>query len=845
MTGNSRIGASPAPELRTSEGFAPTVNGMSSDVGRGPAAPVVDPNVVAPPPPEWLPAPAVPEKRERRHLQRHWTVRLVLAPVVVGALLWPLLVVGGVDSAQAGRIAVVVGVQTLGGALLWRLVRGAVGVHLVELVGMGLAVGTLLSLLAQQVLRLTPLEAQAWWLPAAAAALLGLVLGLVPATRRRLQLGSDEPFGLDEAGGVGLGLGVGFLFVWLFWRAHPLAWSGWWAYYTDIPYHEALATSVTTWGPGDNILAVGSQVRYHWFADAWAGTTTAAAGAGPFVVITRLLPLVALLGTVCLVWAWGRRLSDSRAVPLLAVVLTTVALNIGSALPVDVMHLLPVSPSLAMGSVWLLGAALVFTEFVAGRLGWIALLPLAVLAVGCVGGKTSNVPALLGGIGLTALACLLRPGVRARVWAAFGVVLVASAGAFVALILGSAGNLTVQAGATAKVFHVLPNGSVLGVVVGTLGAVLVLATTWTGVAVLTAARETRGRPELWFGLGAALAGLVLMGGLGHPGASQVYFPLSAGVLVIVVSAWGLGEALRRMSSAALGIAVVVGVVAGAVSVVVGGAVTAAVREAAALHAAVKAARAVAGTTSALTSAVASAAASAARNGGSAPGPEAPALGTPLVVLSHGLTWLAPYAVWALPILLVVGAAIRARVRRVRYPRGGLLGVLAWAVVTASLVAGAVGVLDAARAPGPVSPAPHEPLAWTDMHRDALVWLREHSATDDVVATNRQCSSVQVPGHRCRGTQRWFLTAALTGRRMYVEGADYAISLPHPAWIDHRVQVSRRFVDAPTSADARTLYAAGVRWVVVDLASTPTRDWAPYADPMYTTSTTAVLRLLHP
>jgi hypothetical protein len=782
----------------------------SSSVIRGPAGtvrePDVDePNIVAPPPPEWLPA---PPRRRRRAPQRHWTARVLTAPLLASGLVWPALLAGGVDGPQALRLALVVGVQTFGGALLWRLARGTTGPHLSELTGMGLGLGTLLSLLAQQALRVTSLDRQAWWLPTAAAVLLVVLLGLIPVTRPRLRLGSDERFGLEEIGSAGIGLAVGFEFLETFWRAHPLHWTGWWAYYTDIPYHEALATSVTTWGPGDNILAVGSPIRYHWFADAWAGTTTLAAGAGPFVVITRLLPVVALLGIVLLVWAWARRLSALPAVPLLAVVLTAVALNIGSARPVDLMHLLTLSPSLAMGSLWLLATALVLTEFAGGRLGWAALLLLAVLSVACVGGKTSNVPALLGGIGLAALASLFRPGARVRVWTAFGVLLIASGAAFVVLILGSSGNLTVQAGASAKALGVLPGGTLPGLVWGTLGAALVLATKWSGIAVLIATPGSRRRPEVWFAVGAALSGLTLMACLGHPGASQLYFPVSAGVLVTVVSAWGLGEALRRMSSAALGVSVVVGVVTGVVSVIIGSA------------------------------------AGSGHSGSRVASSTAP-IGRPLVVLSHGLTWIAPYAVWTLPLLLVVCAAVRARMRRSRYLRGGLAGILAWSLVVGSIVVGTVGVVDAARAPGPTAPAPRSTLAWSDSQRAPLLWLRQHSGIDDVVATNRQCSAPQLPGQRCGAPQQWFLTAALSGRRMYVEGADYAISQPPPAWIAQRVALSRRFVDAPTVTDAGVLWHAGVRWVVVDLTSTHTRKWTGFAAPAYTTPTTVVLRLLQP
>lgn len=699
------------------------------------------------------------------------------ATLAVVAFLWLLLLAGGVDAAQAGRIALVVGVQTFGGALLWRLCRGTTPLYLVELIGMGLALGTLFSLLSQQLFRVTPLVGQAWWFPTAGTAL-AVVTG---AYRRRGKpsAGRDVAVGIDELGGVGLGLAVGLAFVGIFWRAHPLHWTGWWTYYVDIPYQEALATSVTTWGPGDNILAAGSAVRYHWFAPAWAGTTTAATSAAPFVVVTRVLPLVALLGIVCLVWAWARRLSERRAVPLLAVVLTTIALNVATTHRSDLMHLLALSPSLAFGSMWLLAAALVFTEHVNGRARW-GLLVLGLLVVGCVGGKSSNLPALLGGSGLAAVMSVRQPA-RRRVWGAFAVIFVMAAVTFVVALLGSEGNLSIRAGATARVLQVLAGNAWPAVVVGTLAAVLVFAATWAGLLALAADDGTRHRPEFWFGVGAALAGLVLMSGLGHPEASQLYFPISSGVLVAVVSAWGLDRARGRMSRAQLGAALAVGAVAGAVGLTV------------------------------------------ARTRG----------------------WSAPFVVWALPVGLVLAAAARARVRGAPGMRGGLVAVLGWGVVTASVVTGGIGLVELVRAPGPAPALPGRGAAWSEGQRSALRWLQAHSAVDDVVVTNRQCTSPQQGRRHCQGSQRYFLTAALTHRRVYVEGADYAIAKHHPAWVDQRVALSRRFVDVPTTRDARTLWAAGVRWVVVDLASTSTRSWASYARPAFTTATTEVLRLDRP
>jgi hypothetical protein len=737
---------------------------------------------------------------------RHWIVRLLIAPLVVAVLLWPVLIASGVDAAQAARIGGVLFVEVLGGALAWRLARGSCAPYLVEQIGMGLAIGSLLSVLSQQLLRVTPLGAQAWWLPTAALVLGTVALSVRPSTRARLRMGEDAGFGLDEIGAVGGGLAIGVLVIVSVWRGLPLGLSGLRAYEVDIPYHEALATSVTTWGAGDNILAVGSSVRYHWFVHAFAGTLTNASDAGPFVVVTRVLPVLSLLAVVCLVWAWARRLSDHRSVPVLAVVLTTVATNLATFFTIDYMHELVYSPSMAFGAVWLLAASFAFTEHLNRRLR-VGLLMLGLLTVGAVGGKSSNLVALWSGGGLAAVAAVWLPDIRRRVWSAFAVVLALGLATFVVVLYGSDGNLTVHPGASAERLGMLPGQGTKAVLVGTLATLLVLGTKWTGLLTLLPERRTLRRPELWFGVGAAISGLLLAVALGHPGASQFYFPMSSGMIASVISAWGLGEALRRMSGAALGAAIAVGVVAGGASV--------AFAHSIAVHGADRS----------------------------------------IATLPPRYTWLAPVLVWMLPVALFVGAALRARMRASGSGRAGLVriagrvalvGVLCWGLVTACTVTGQVLIVDMASAAAPTAPQPNDAFAWSGHQSAPLLWLRQHSSVDDVIATNRQCSSPQLPGQACPAShQVWFLTAALTHRRMYVEGANYANTQPPPAWIDQRVELSRRFVETPNVADARVLWAAGVRWVVVDLASTYTRSWAGYGEPVYRTPTTVVLRLLKP
>jgi hypothetical protein len=715
------------------------------------------------------------------------TTRARTAAVLAGALaavavlLELLLVVSGVDVLQAARVTLVVVVQLATGTLLWRWVRGSVASGFAETVGMGLGLGTLTSLLGAQLLLPVGLGGLGWLLPTALVA----AAALLPSVRRRLRAGEVRPPALDEVGGLLAGIAVALVPVRSFWQVHPLEWNGWWRYYSDIPHHEALSSSLATWGPGDSILAVGEPTRYHWFAHGWAGAVADAAAAEPFVAVTRVLPLVTVLGTVCLVWAWARRLTDSRAAPWLALLVTVLATDVATERQLGFVDLFTISPSLGLPALWFLAAALVLTEHLHGRLRG-GLVLLALLAVGCMGGKTSYAAVLGAGAGLAAFASLWLPQFRARAWQALGVVAVALAGAFAAVILGSTGNLRLEPGALAEVHGVLPDRSWTGLALGTGAFVLVVATKWAGVAALLADRRTTARPEVWFAVGAGAAGLLLAAALGHPGSSQLYFPVSAGLAVGVVSAWGLAEALHRVPRGWLVAAVLLGALAAA----------------------------------------------AGRTG---------VLGAP--------AWAGPYLLWSAPValaatVLVVGVPTHGRSR----PDGGLparaLGASAVCAVTAALVTGLVVTADTARSPVPAPPAAGAPLAWTDSHEQALRWVRENTAQDDVVVTNRQCSGAR-PGLGPCGDYRWFLTAALGQRRTYVEGADYVASQPPPEWVLDRVQLSRRFVGAPTPADARTLWDAGVRWAVVDLASTPNREWAPYAEEVFATRTTVVLRLTPP
>jgi hypothetical protein len=436
-----------------------------------------------------------------------------------------------------------------------------------------------------------------------------------------------------------------------------------------------------------------------------------------------------------------------------------------------------------------LAAALVVTEVLSCRLRLAAVWPvLVLLAVADVGGKSSNAPVLVAGAGLVALVSLFpRALPRRDAWLTFGCIRAATAAAYAVLLSGSAGNLHRGLGASAGTFGFLPApGPKTGIAVGTLAVALSMAAKWAGVGVLALDRRTRSSSAVWLAVGAGTAGLLLMAVLVHPGSSQLYFPLSASVLVGVVSAWGLGVGLERLATPGMQMSIVGGLAACLIGL--------------------------------------------GRYYGA----------------TEGQRWQSPMVVWlsAVIVAVVVAAVVVPRVPRAWW--GTLVASLAVALTVSAASSGVIAATDHARTSPSAIPAANAPLALSDTQRSALLWLRHHSDPDDIVATNRQCSGPQIGDAVPCPQARWFWTAALTHRRMYIEGVDYAApTIPPSANETNKVVLSRRFVDQPTEEDARTLWTAGVRWVVVDKASTERRDWAPFATVKHDTVTTDVLRLAEP
>ena len=717
------------------------------------------------------------------------TLLLGLAVAVVG---WLFLLVTGVPAGEATLLGLVVLVQGAAGAYGWSLVRGGRSGS-VETVGMGLALGTVLAVLSGLLVQAVTGWALGWVLPAVAAAVLWLVRRDWRARSTSSGWDPATVWGLAATGVIGLSSLIPNLL------SYPLAWTGTWSrYHADFLYFESLATSLARLGPLDSIYTPDALIRYHWLVYAWSGQVAEAADAGPFVVLTRVLPFVAVVGSCLVGVAWARRMSRAVWAPALAVVLLVaggyVGATYGAIFNFD-------SPSQSLTTLWLLALSFAVvgylgeTRYGASRLQSLAwLVVLGALTFGLAGGKISA-----GAVGLAAVLWVALVGLtrRADWWrrgvAAAGTVLVAFGLGYLLVVAGSAdpGGL--------KLFNLIdrassiqglnPVAGSIGIIIGTLVLVLAIAIRWSGLLWFLADRDRRWRPDSVLGVGLALAAagtvIVISGGM-----NDTWFALAASAPLAVISAAGAGEAWLSLGE----------------------------RRWRALAWLVGAAVVLVGIVTVLW----------------------------MTGASGGNVFVATWR-WLGPLVGVVGAVVLGALIGRRLGGGGRAPALAGAVLLLVLISApgralgvGTGLVGTQPSLGEDAFSPIESFTetidrtaireWSDQHVAAAEWLRANAAPDDMAATNVTFSPF-VP--------------ALTGLRTFVSAILYQAPYGRPAGVPvllERERQSWEFVDAPSAASIAPLCEAGVDWVWVDPARTETRDWGPFAVTVYVNEAAIILAI---
>jgi hypothetical protein len=135
------------------------------------------------------------------------------------------------------------------------------------------------------------------------------------------------------------------------WRMRPL--------YTgtdDLVFSESLSQSLSHFGIFEHSAAVGVHLRYHWFSLAWSGLTSRVASAEPFDVTLHVVPFIAFLGIATLVWTIAFRLTKSK----IASNISILVLFCANSLPENIRFLNVVNTSNILSYIWVLAAILIF-----------------------------------------------------------------------------------------------------------------------------------------------------------------------------------------------------------------------------------------------------------------------------------------------------------------------------------------------------------------------------------------------------------------------------------------------------------------------------------------------------
>ena len=725
----------------------------------------------------------------------------LIALLLLLPLLFGLLVVIDVALLTATLFTLTLMVQFAGGATIWLAFRGKSDVGTAELLGVGLAIGTVVSVILAQIL--LPFDLGAWAF--LVAGILPLCLWSLPSTRTRLlSFRSATPSTGMFVALLLLGLILSLFVLLPFFLTNPDADSDYVQYHLDFPFFEGLTHSVITWGGSDWIHLAGTEFRYHWLTYAWSGWESKLSLAEPLVLLTRIMPLTAVLGICLMTMAIAQSMTRKISASVLALMLVTLGIGIADSAFFGFL-IVPGSPSQLLTTVWLMAAAFVLMRYVNGQ-GKNAgnLMVLAVLAFGSTGGKISAGVVLMGAIlGVTFVSVLRRTHLTRAILALI-ITGISTITAFVVFIAPTTGPLTVSGNG----LDIAPG---LGILFGLEPAEILspaphiwwLIVSVAGFIVLNAKNSgillIRPFRSNYVAVGAA-AGAIAVGSLFsiasfQIGNSHLYFILTAGAIAGPIAAVGLTQ--YYFSHRQIAHKLFFPCIAGAL--LLSGLV---------LFSGLRI---------------------------DIPG---------RLKLDPILYWsVFPIAVLVVTILvlfLITRATHRGLSRKTLRSLTALYSVtfLTFMSIWTGLGFGFWNLHYTLSYEREIEYS--SSYGWTNAHAEALEWLRNSSAPNDLIATNRFCLKEEtVPN--CDSLS--FVVSALSGRRMLVEGYAYSAGLGViTPWVADRVQASTDFAENPSRESLDSLQFYGVDWVVIDKAFPHSGDWTPYADVVYFNDSVIILKI---
>ena len=712
-------------------------------------------------------------------------IKYILSFILIAFSISQLMVFSGVKFSIAITLVLIVFCQILPGSLLWYWTNQNRILNLSELLGMGLALGTLLALLSAQFFRTYGIGNYGWSLPTIVSLIwLGLMrFNKKPNEKRILPTG----FQRNEFLVLLSAIFVAIIQVSTWWRWHPLKWAGWWKYQIDVPYIESFSNSIAYLGTTESFMNPLQNSRYHWFAYAWIGAINRTFPMPPFIVQTRLFPIVAYACAILITFAWGKRLSKSWWLPCVAtlIMVSGPGTSIGSSVLLQ-------SPASALTLGWALAFSLLLIAMLKFEIPIRRGTPvLFLLSIGLVGGKVTT--AIVVAFGLVGLA--------------IGALKKGSTNKSISLIVSIVGLFGICLTYFFLIYSETNRPISFGIFLGWPG----LALSGIGVCVGLLA-FSQGKFQKLDQLSVFSISIFLSGALASlitydPSGNQIYFIIGAVGICIVPSLTKLEYLIRKTEPSFKEWFLALTKVS-RLSILISITIT--------------------GVTVAVIWAIFE----------SAPG----------VTGDIGRT-ITPFVPWLLSFLLLF-IMLRLNKLHKSHALLFTLVVTLVCTTTSSIVGSAISELKGpiyANADSRIrygESMQGAPGAFNQKYIEAGKWVKENIPINGKLFTNRQCLDPRGTETACDGL--WFLASALTDRRFLVEGYRYSSGkFEESEEMSSSQIISFRFANQPMETDAITLWKMGVRWGWIDHEVNKPKDWNGLARVVFSNNAVSIVKLVPP
>ena len=747
----------------------------------------------------------------------------------------------GLKLVDIAAIVLMVSIQVSIGGFIWLVYRSRHQVGFAETAGMGAAIGFALALASSQIFRTLVPRSFSWailpvialgisikalrntnlsfnktksdyheilvvisgtvialstfwyWLIPTALAL-GALTAWSILRKLKLSFSRTQNYVVNLVGVVGLVLMTNALLVlnslerirnpvWWVWRFAKIQ-------DPDVLFAESMMHSVGLYGNTDNIFFAGAKIQYHWFSFAWNDTLNALYQTDPFAISGLAAPVIVIFVIMCLVTALASRFSNSRvSAPLLVLAVASMCAG-----PIPFIRLLhPYSYSFNFSLIYLYAFIVLLLSSDKSKVlinGSLVFLFTAVL----LGSKVTSVVALVIGLLLANFFSLLRIDKNTK-----HIFLLSSISASAVLLVSyfvyyspnssSADSIKFGFGRIFQQKAYMVDGlPTLVAATGVISIFILIAYSFTGILWVRQLVDVDTRYVLIFMLSGGLSSLIFGILFYDVGENLAYLIQTAIALIVPISIVAVcnsksGEGTKIPKGVV--VAVVTGLLAAKISWSVFDRVS----------------------------------------GNAVP-----------VVYRSSLAVLTPLFAG-----LVLFVLVRFFLRRSSHR--ALLSVAVSLITSAtfgSYFSFASGFYQDGGDYHALRVDDADTITGAPAYRELLIWLRENSQVNDLVATNRYCSDSYEIAPNCLAL--WSLTSAISKRQILIEGEMPANSESFFAEREQRRVLVEQFVNQPSGASLDALSEYGVDWVVADYAVTKTRNWSEFAEIRFENAAGSVLEL---